>query len=165
MLGTINTLFGRMGDNLKDTSWLLFRLLSSAMFMTHGYGKIFGANPQPMTGAGMTTVNIGELVSFPMPMEINALFVAGAVELFGGAFIFIGLWTHLIALIAMIIMIFAYLTAHLAWFPTQNNGELAAMYVLTFFLLYSFGPGQFSTDTWLSVRRQEKRKAAVDKFE
>jgi putative oxidoreductase len=62
-------------------------------------------------------------------------------------------------------MIFAYSTAHLAWFPTLNNGELAAMYILTFFLLFSFGPGQYSLDGWLSVRRQEKRKPVKDKFE
>jgi putative oxidoreductase len=165
MLGKINTLFGRMGDNLRDSSWLLFRLLSSAMFMTHGYRKIFGESPQLMTGSGMTGVNIADLIVFPMPLDINALYVAGIVELFGGALILVGLWTHLAALIALIIMIFAYSTAHLAWFPTLNNGELAAMYILTFFLLFSFGPGQYSLDGWLSVRRQEKRKPVKDKFE
>ncbi|MFK7864990.1 MAG: DoxX family protein [Pseudohongiellaceae bacterium] len=164
MLGVIDTLFGRLGEKLQDLGWLLFRLLSSSMFMTHGFGKLFGANPQPMTGAGMTSVDIGGVLTFPMPMEINALYVAGAVELFGGGLIFIGLWTRLSALTAMIIMIFAYLTAHLALFPTFNNGELAAMYILAFLLLFSFGPGQFSADTWFSVRRQEKRKAKTDGF-
>ncbi|MFT4671387.1 MAG: putative oxidoreductase [Pseudohongiellaceae bacterium] len=163
MLEKIDTLLGRLGDNLKDTCWLIFRLLSSAMFMTHGFGKIFGENPQPITGGGMTSVNLADVITFPMPMDINALYVAGIVELFGGALILIGLWTHLVALIALIIMVFAYLTAHLAWFPTLNNGELAAMYILTFFLLFSFGPGQYSIDTWLSVRRQEKRKSSADK--
>lgn len=165
MLGTIDTLFGRLGDNLKDSSWLIFRLLSSAMFMTHGYGKILGVNPQPMTGGGMTSVNIADVIMFPMPMDINALYVAGIVELIGGALILIGLWTHIVALVAMIIMIFAYLTAHLAWFPTLNNGELATMYILTFFLLFSFGPGLYSIDTWLAVRRQEKRKPSAEQFE
>ena len=163
MLEKIDTLLGRLGDNLKDTCWLICRLLSSAMFMTHGFGKIFGENPQPITGGGMTSVNLADVITFPMPMDINALYVAGIVELFGGALILIGLWTHLVALIALIIMVFAYLTAHLAWFPTLNNGELAAMYILTFFLLFSFGPGQYSIDTWLSVRRQEKRKSSADK--
>lgn len=164
MLGKIDRLFGRMGDNLKDLSWLVFRMLSSAMFMTHGFGKIFGDNPQPMTGGGMTSISIGDLFSYPLPLEINALFIAGVVELFGGGLILIGLWTHVIAFIAMIIMIMAYLTAHLAWFPTLNNGELAAMYILTYLLIFSFGPGQYSTDTWLSVRRQEKRKSEADKM-
>ncbi len=79
MIGKIDSLFGRLGENLKDTSWLIFRILCSAMFMTHGFGKLFGDNPQPMTGGGMTSINIGELISYPLPMEINALFIAGVV--------------------------------------------------------------------------------------
>jgi putative oxidoreductase len=112
----------------------------------------------------MTTVNIADLLVFPMPLEINALFVAGVVELFGGALILIGLWTQLIALIAFIIMVFAYLTVHLAWFPTLNNGELATLYALAYLLLFSFGPGQYSLDMWLELRRQEKKgqKTAAD---
>lgn len=162
MIGKIDSLFGRMGENLKDFSWLAFRMLSSAMFMTHGFSKLFGETPQPMTGGGMTSINIGELISYPLPMEINALFIAGVVEFFGGALILIGLWTHLAAFIALVIMIMAYLTAHLAWFPTLNNGELAAMYILSYLVIFSFGPGQISLDTWLSVRRQEKRQAKAD---
>ncbi|GJM13012.1 MAG: hypothetical protein DHS20C12_14150 [Pseudohongiella sp.] len=162
MLGKINSLFGGMAENSKEWAWTLFRLLSSAMFMTHGYAKLFGENPQPFMGGGMTTINIAELVSWPIPMEINALFIAGVIELFGGLFIAIGLWTHLMALLAALLMIMAYLTAHLAWFPTLNNGELAAMYFLTYLVIFSFGPGPYSADTWLSVRRQEKRKDKMD---
>jgi len=39
------------------------------------------------------------------------------------------------------------------------------MYILTFFLLFSFGPGQYSLDGWLSVRRQERRKSVKNKRE
>ena len=162
MIGKIDNLFGRMGENLKDSSWLVFRVMSSAMFMTHGYAKLLGENPQPITGGGMTNIAIGDLFSYPLPMEINALFIAGVVELVGGGLIAIGLWTHLTAFIAFFIMVMAYLTAHLAWFPTLNNGELAAMYILTYLILFSYGPGQYSVDTWLSVRRQEKRQAKAD---
>ena len=75
---------------------------------------------------GMTAINIADLVSWPLPMEVNALFIAGVVEFFGGLLILIGLWTHLLALLATFIMLMAHLTAHIAWFPTLNNGELAA---------------------------------------
>ncbi len=162
MLGTINSLFEGLAENSKEGIWTLFRILTAAMFMTHGFGKLFGENPQPPTGGGMTSVNIGDLITFPMPMEINALFIAGAVEFFGGLLILIGLWTHLAALIAAFIMLMAYLTAHLAWFPTLNNGELAAMYFTAFLVVFAFGPGPYSMDTWLSVRRQEKRKDKMD---
>ena len=162
MIGRINSLFEGLADNSKELTWTLFRILSAAMFMTHGYGKLFGENPQPFQGGGMTVVNIGELVSFPMPMEINALFLSGVVEVFGGFLILIGLWTHLIALIAAIFMLMAYLTAHLAWFPTLNNGELAAMYMISFMVIFSFGPGFYTADTIFDLRRQKKRQ---DKME
>ena len=162
MLGKINSLFEGGEEDSKEWTWTLFRALSAAMFMTHGYTKLFGESPQPVMGGGMTSINIADLVSWPLPMEINALFIAGVVEFFGGLLILIGLWTHLAALLATFIMLMAYLTAHIAWFPTLNNGELAAMYFVTFLLIFAFGPGPYSADTWLAVRRQEKRKDKMD---
>lgn len=158
MLYKIDGWLGKLAAESQDAAWTLLRVLASAMFMTHGYSKLFGENPQPLTGGGMTTVNIGDVIVFAMPLEINALFIAGAIEFFGGLLLLIGLWTHLLALLALLLMLMAYLTAHLAWFPTLNNGELAAMYFLTYLLLFSFGPGMYSADTWLAIRRQEKRQ-------
>ncbi len=162
MLGKISSLFEGIAENSKEWTWVLFRVLSAAMFMTHGYGKLFGENPQPFMGGGITSITIGDLVSWPIPMEVNALFITGVVEFFGGLLILIGLWTHLAALLAAFIMLMAYLTAHLAWFPTLNNGELAAMYFVVFLVIFAFGPGPYSADTWLSIRRQEKRKKRMD---
>ena len=103
-------------------------------------------------------MNIGDVISFPMPFEVNALFLAGSIELFGGLLILVGLWAHLIAFVAMLNMLMAYLIAHIAWFPTLNNGELAAMYFLTYLILFTFGPGPVSADYWLAERRREKHK-------
>jgi putative oxidoreductase len=164
MIGKINSLFAGIAENSKEWTWTVFRVLTSAMFMTHGFSKLFGEDPQPMMGGGVTTVTIGELISWPIPMEINALFITGIIEFFGGLLIMLGLWTHLAALLAASIMLMAYLTAHLAWFPTLNRGELAAMYITAFLVLFAFGPGPFSLDTWLEVRRQEKRKNKMEKL-
>ena len=163
MLGKINSLFEGVAQNSKEWTWTLFRVLSAAMFMTHGYGKLFGENPQPFMGGGMTSINIAELLSMPIPMDINALFIAGVVEFFGGLLILIGMWTHLATLLATFVMLMAYLTAHLAWFPTLNNGELAAMYFTAFLVIFAYGPGPHSADSWLSMQRQEKRKDNMDK--
>ncbi len=92
-------------------------------------------------GGSMTSLNIGDLISFPMPMEINALKVAGAVEFFAGRLILIGLWTHLVALLAVFVMLMAQLPAHLAWFSKLNNGELAAMYFVAFLVALPSDPG------------------------
>lgn len=158
MLHKIDGLMGRMMENSKDGVWAIMRVLASAMFMTHGYSKLFGENPQPPTGSGMTTVNIADTIVFAMPLDINALFVAGVIEFGGGFLLAIGLWTHLMAFLAVLLMIMAYATAHLAWFPTLNRGELAAMYFLVYLAILAFGPGLYSADSWLAERRQEKRQ-------
>lgn len=158
----IESSLSKVGEALEVYAFTLLRVLGSAMFMTHGYGKLFGENPQAITGSGMTTVSIGDLISFPMPMDINALYIAGVIELIGGGLILIGLCTRLISLLAVLLMTMAYLTAHLAWFPTMNNGELAAMYFMAYLLIFSFGPGPTSIDSWLELHRQQKQG---DKFE
>lgn len=162
MIDKINSLFEGIAKNSKEWIWTVFRALTAAMFMTHGFSKLFGEDSQPMMGGGITSVNIGELISLPIPMEINALFITGVIEFFGGLLILIGLWTRIAALLAVFIMIMAYLTAHLAWFPTLNRGELATMYIMAFLLIFSFGSGPYSVDTWLSVRQQGKRKNKMD---
>lgn len=43
-------------------------------------------------------------------------------------------------------MVMAYLSAHPAWFPTLNNGELAAMYFMVYLCIFAYGPGKFSLD-------------------
>ena len=162
MIGKLNSYLGNKLEGSKVWSWTLFRVLVSAMYMTHGLDKLFGENPQPFMGGGMTSINIGDLISFPMPLEINALFVAGSIELFGGFLLLIGLWTHVIALFALASTFMAYLIVHLAWFPTLNNGELVTMFFLCYLILFTFGAGHYSADTWLAVRRQEKRKKKME---
>lgn len=158
MISKLNSYLGSKLEGSQLWTWSVFRVLVSAMFMTHGFDKLFGENPQPFMGSGMTSINIGDLITFPMPMEINVLFVAGSIELIGGFLLLIGLWTHLVALFAFFSMMMAYLIAHLAWFPTLNRGELATMYFLCYLILFTFGGGHYSVDTWLAVRRQGKRK-------
>lgn len=164
MIASLDALLGKLGQGLQEICWLLFRVLASSMFMTHGLSKLFGDNPQAMQSGGMTTVNIENVVVFAMPIDINALYVAGVIELFGGLLIALGLLTRLMALLATLLMLMAYLTAHFAWFPTLNNGELAAMYFLAYLIIFCFGPGQLSIDAWLSIRRQGKQQQKMDKM-
>jgi putative oxidoreductase len=155
----INRFFGMAGGVLKEINWLLLRVLGSAMFMTHGYDKLFGENTQVFRNGGMMTVNIGEQIMFDMPWALNALFVAGVIELLGGFLILLGLWTHIVAFIAVLLMAMAYAVAHLAWFPTLNGGELAAMYFLVYLVLFSHGPGAISLDRLFERRRDAKQEA------
>lgn len=133
----------RIADDFRTLSWTVFRVLSSLMFMTHGWPKMFGENAQPFFGGmGFFGIDVG----------INMLWVAGAIELFGGGLLVLGLFTRYVAALAAILMVMAYLTAHPAWFPTLNNGELAAMYFVSYFVIFAFGPGKISVDTMLRGR-------------
>lgn len=139
----INTTVNKIADSTQTLSWTIFRVLSSAMFMTHGWPKMFGDRAQPFFGGmGFFGVDVG----------INMLWIAGAIELFGGALLVLGLFTRYVAALAAILMVMAYLAAHPAWFPTLNNGELAAMYFITYFVIFAFGPGKISLDAMLRGR-------------
>ena len=153
-MGKFNNFINETRSQFNDYAWLLFRVFVSAMFITHGSAKLLGEDPQPFMGGGMTSINIGELISIPMPFDINALFLAGSIELIGGFLILIGLWIHIAAIVAAFNMLMAYLIAHLAWFPTLNNGELAAMYFFSFLIIFCMEPGSISVDSWLRSRKE-----------
>ena len=165
MLHKVDRLFGKLGEFTQALAWLLLRVVASAMLMTHGFDKLFGDNPQAFRGSGMTTVNIGDSIAFAMPWDLNALFVAGVIEFFGGLLLLLGLWTHMMALLAVLLMIMAYSVAHLAWFPTLNNGELAAMYFLVYLALFAYGPGDYSLDYWFALRRHRKKTEKMEALE
>ena len=97
-------------------------------------------------------------------MDINLLFVAGVIELAGGALILIGLWTHLVSLLTLGTMAFAYAIAHVVWFTTLHAGALVAMCWANFLILFTFGAEPFSVDTWLEIRRQEKQHKKMEEL-
>ena len=146
---TINKKFESIANKTQEFSWTLLRILSSLMFLVgHGYGKMFGERAQPFlyeAGSGMDFfgINVG----------INMLWIAGAIEFFGGILLALGLFTRWIALLAAILMVMAYVAAHWAWFPTLNRGELATMYFMVYLAIFAYGPGRYSLDYMLFGRK------------
>jgi len=124
----------------QSFSWALLRILGSAMFLTHGWPKLFGQDPQPFL------FSQGGMDFFGINIGVNTLWIAGVIELFGGLLLLAGLFTRQVAALAALLMVMAYLTAHPAWFPTLNNGELATLYFLVFLCIFAYGPGRFSLD-------------------
>ncbi len=147
---TLSQRFNSLATSTQNCSWALLRILGSSMFITHGWGKLFGEQAQSLT-EGMTVLNIGGVVS--IPTFINLLFIAGIVEVFGGICLVLGLFTRPIALIVSIQMVFAYFIAHIAWFPTLNRGELAAMYFLVYLVIFAYGAGPYSVDALLAKKK------------
>lgn len=116
----------------------LLRIMAGFLFFQHGLPKLFG-------GFGRDA-----------PVEMfSQLWVAGIIEVFGGAAIALGLYTSLVAFIASGEMAVAYFQAHAprGFWPIVNNGELAALYCFVFLYLAASGSGRWSLDALRGERR------------
>ena len=109
----------------------LLRIVTGFLFLCHGGQKLLG---WPVS----------------MPAEyLNALtYTAGAIELFGGALVMVGLFTRWAAFLCSGTMAFAYWIGHgtKALFPIENQGELAALYCFVFLFFSAHGAGIWSAD-------------------
>src|SRR5690606_11627073 len=74
-----------ISNRTHTLTWTLLRVLSSLMYMTHGYAKLFGSNPQPF---------IGGMDFFGINLGVNMLWIAATIEFFGGALLVLGLFTR-----------------------------------------------------------------------
>ena len=113
----------------------VLRIVSAFLFMEHGMLK---------------------WLSFPVPRSSPITLwslsgVAGLLELLGGLFLLLGLFTRPIAFLLSGLMAFAYFIAHApqSFWPIVNRGELAALYCFVFLYLAAAGGGPWSIDRWL----------------
>ncbi len=126
----------------------VFRVAMAVLFMQHGAQKLFGA--------------FGGLNGGTAPLA-SRLGAAGVIEFFGGLLIGLGLLTRPVALVCAFEMLAAYFLVHLprSAFPiARGGGELALVYLFTFFYLAARGPGQASMD-WVLFG---DRGAGPDRF-
>lgn len=112
-------------------TYAVLRIVSGFLFLWHGSQKLLGF-PGGMPGGAPAFV----------------LWVAGPIELIGGALIMVGLFTRWAAFVASGLMASAYWMAHglKAPLPIQNQGELAALYCFVFLLISAQGAGIWSVD-------------------
>ncbi|MBS3168063.1 DoxX family protein [Candidatus Woesearchaeota archaeon] len=121
-------IFGKYSKLYGDWFYLVFRFLVGVMFFMHGSGKLFG-------WFGGKAMGFSGLMGF-----------VGSVEFLVGLAIIFGFLVRLAALGGSLIMIGAYLTAHLGWNPLQTGGELALMYLSAFLVLIVFGARKWQLD-------------------
>jgi putative oxidoreductase len=107
------------------------RILSGVLFASHGAQKLLGA----FGGA-------------PAGVPPAILWIAGTIELVGGALLVLGLFTRPAAFLSSGLMAFAYFMAHApqGFWPIQNHGELAILYSWLFLYLAAQGPGAWAID-------------------
>ena len=114
----------------SEAIYAAFRFVFGFLFWFHGAQKLFG-----WFGGG--------------PPEMNALmWIAGAIEFFGGAMVALGLLASPAAFVASGLMAAAYFMVHQpqALLPVANKGEMAILYCFAFLLIAAKGSGRYSLD-------------------
>lgn len=111
----------------------VLRIVTGFLFMAHGGQKLLGY-PAAMPGG-------------PAPLA-SMMGVAGILELVGGLFIMLGLFTRPVAFILSGLMAVAYFMAHApgGFWPLVNKGELSVLYCFVFLYLAVAGGGPWSID-------------------
>ena len=130
-----------MLDSLKNCqpqTYAALRIVTGFLFLWHGAQKLLG---------------------FPLPTPEGAptfiLYIAGPIELIGGALIMLGLFTRPVAFLASGLMAFAYFIGHVfrpvedpgIWhylLPLVNRGEAAVLFCFVFLYIAAKGNGMCS---------------------
>ena len=124
-------------DRWSPYALAALRIAAALIFILHGTQKLFGFPAPPASG---------------LPPLLSLFGIGAILELVGGLFLLVGLWTRPIALILSGEMAVAYWMFHAprSLYPVLNGGDAAILYCFVFFLLVFTGAGALSLD---SVRR------------
>ena len=116
----------------------ILRIVAALLFFEHGTQKLLGfpAHESP-------------------PAMWSLSWTAGLLELVGGAFLILGLFTRPVAFILSGQMAFAYWIAHAprSFFPVLNGGDAAILFCFVFLYLAFAGGGPWSVDAARSKGR------------
>jgi putative oxidoreductase len=112
----------------------ILRIVAALIFFEHGTAKLLGFP---------SSDHSPELFSLP--------WIAGALELVGGALLIVGLFTRPVAFILSGEMAFAYWMAHAPQspYPVSNGGDAAILYCFVFLYIAFAGGGPWSLDALL----------------
>ena len=125
---------------------LSLRMFFGVLFFVHGMDKM---------------MNFEQLSrSFPAVLGFSSymsLMIAIFCEFCCSIFLIAGLMQRIILIPMIISMGVAFFDVHDAILP---EGELALIYMITFFILFLIGPGRFSLDYLIDQRIQQVRKSS-----
>ena len=109
----------------------VLRIVAALIFFEHGTQKLLGFPPTDNP-----------------PALLSLSWVAGVLELVGGALLLVGLFTRPVAFVLSGQMAFAYWLAHAprSVFPVLNGGDAAILYCFIFLYIAAAGGGPWSLD-------------------
>lgn len=142
-----------LAEGLQSLLLLAIRLVFGYNFFISGLGKFSDI-------AGV--ISFFSELGIPLP-EWNAYFVASA-ECVGGILLLVGLCTRPAALLLVIVMVVAYLTAHVDSIkhifdnPMYFVQQAPFYFLLASLFIFAFGPGKISIDHFIQKQlfRSEK---------
>ena len=115
----------------------MLRIVVAFMFFQVGSAKVFAFPAAVMPGGGTAA-------------GWSLAWIAGMLEVVGGAFLLVGLFTRPVAFVLSGFMAVAYVMAHASrgnpLLPMLNGGELAVFYCFTFLYFVFSGAGTWSVD-------------------
>ena len=117
-------------------AYFVFRVVVGLLFLQHGVQKLFGAFGG--VGGNSAAVQLTSLMG-----------LAGAIETATGVALVLGLFTRLLAGIAVVEMLVAFFKTHVpmgGWIPLLNKGELALLYAAAFIVVTVYGNGKWSLE-------------------
>jgi putative oxidoreductase len=119
----------------------VLRIIAAFVFMQFGSAKLLAIPAAIMPGGG--TAPVTSLAGF-----------AGSLELVGGAFLLLGLFTRPVAFLLSGEMAFAYFMGHApqGFWPVLNQGSPAILFCFIWLYISSAGAGRWSLD---ALRRRE----------
>lgn len=117
-------------SNARELVFSIARVVFALLFACHGAQKLFGA----FGGHSM--------------LHSPWFLAAGVLELVGGIFVGLGLFTRPVAFVLSGEMAVAYFKMHFpgGFWPIMNHGELAVLYCFFFLYVAAHGAGTASLD-------------------
>jgi len=136
-------------DRARQVTLCLLRVVAGLLFLQAGGMKLFdwfGGVPAQFGGH---------------PPIWSETWIAGALELYGGAAILLGLFTQPIAFVLSGEMAVAYFQFHQpgGFWPIQNHGEPAVLFCFIFLFFAAHGAGNWSVDALLARKKQRWDKS------
>ncbi|RYE30552.1 MAG: DoxX family protein [Hyphomicrobiales bacterium] len=112
----------------------LLRIFTALTFISHGTQKLLGFPAPPSWG---------------MPAAMSLPWIAGVLEIVGGALVLVGFLTRPAAFVLSGLMAVAYWMAHgsKGFYPLLNGGEAAMLFCFIFLYIATAGPGAFAIES------------------
>jgi putative oxidoreductase len=143
-----------MDDNSLLASWSsraprflsILRIIGAFLFLQYGSAKLFAFPAAVMPGGGTAS-------------PISLAGVAGILELVGGAFLIVGLFSRPVAFLLSGQMAVAYFYGHArgGFWPVLNGGSPAMIFCFVWLYISAAGPGPWSID----ALRRRKAEAEI----